>query len=625
MNFLGGLQYNISYALAGLALDLVIFFYVRGRNMVTGTDNAFKDVVISTMGCCAADALSAITLALGGIIPDWINVLIFSSVFVFSCSMSAYFAVYLLEHVVNRSSKPVPIFYRRFIGIVNLLFLICLIMNFFNGMIFTIDGNIYTKQSLYLIVVVVPYFFGFFIVYFLYKYSEAFPKEHRRAIISFFLAFGGGAVLQFALFPNVLLVDFTASVALLPVLFTMETPDYIALTQTLRELEEARQKADMANKAKSEFLASMSHEIRTPINAVLGMNEMILRESDSSSIRYYSNNIKNSGNLLLTIINDILDISKIESGRQEIVNKEYTLSGLIKDCMMQVADRAETKGLHLALDLDETLPEKLYGDGSHIRQIIVNLLTNSVKYTERGYIIFGIHGRVDGDTVHLVFTVKDTGRGIRENELSHVFEKFTRADIKNNITIEGTGLGLSLVKNMTELMGGTVETKSIFGVGSVFTVKLSQKILDVSPIGAMDLQIHSNDAAYSNKLNGKGRSILVVDDVEINVKIVCLLLKECNLDIDTASSGTEAIKKTAAKKYDVVLMDHMMPGMDGIEAMKAIKADKDNKSSESVFIVLTANAIDGMKEHFLEEGFSAFLSKPVNGALLEETIAKYIG
>ncbi len=594
--------------------------------MVTGTDNAFKSVVLSTMGCCAADALSAITLALGGIIPDWVNMLIFSAVFIFSCSMSSYFAVYLLEHVVQRGLREVPIFYRRFIGMVLLLFLVCLIINLFNGMMFLVEGTVYTKNSLYWIVIVVPYFIGFFIVYFLYIYSDSFPREHRRSIVLFFLAFGGGAVLQLSrVFPNVLLVDFTASVALLPVLFTMETPDYIALTQTLRELEEARLKADRANKTKSEFLASMSHEIRTPINAVLGMNEMILRECDSSSIRYYANNIKNSGNLLLTIINDIVDISKIESGRQELVFNDYTLSSLIKDCMLQVAERASAKGLHLALDLDSSLPEMLHGDSMHIRQVLVNLLTNSVKYTERGYITFGVHGTLEGDIAHLVFSVKDTGRGIKEEELGNVFEKFTRADIKNNITIEGTGLGLSLVKNMTQLMGGTVNAKSIFGLGSVFEVKLDQKVLDLSPVGEVEFGIGSNDEGYSKKLDGKGCNLLVVDDVDINVKIISLLLKECNIHIDTANSGFEAIKKTSAKKYDIILMDHMMPGMDGIEAMKAIKADDNNLSAQSVFIVLTANAIDGMREHFIEEGFSAFLSKPVNSSLLEETLAQFIG
>ncbi len=593
--------------------------------MVTGTDSAFKSVVLSTMGCCAADALSAITLALGGIIPDLVNMLIFSAVFIFSCSMSAYFAIYLLEHVVQKSPQRVPVFYRRFIGSVNLVFLFALIVNLFNGMMFTVKGDVYTKNDLYWIVIVVPYFIGFFIAYFLYKYADLFPKAHRRAIISFFLAFGGGAVLQFAVFPNVLLVDFTASVALLPVLFTMETPDYIALTQTLRELEEARLKADKANKTKSEFLASMSHEIRTPINAVLGMNEMILRECDSSSIRYYANNIKNSGNLLLTIINDILDISKIESGRQELVFNDYTLSSLIKDCMLQVADRASAKGLHLALDLDSSLPEMLHGDSMHIRQVLVNLLTNSVKYTERGYITFGVHGTLEGDIAHLVFSVKDTGRGIKEDELGNVFEKFTRADIKNNITIEGTGLGLSLVKNMTQLMGGTVNAKSIFGLGSVFEVKLDQKVLDLSPVGEVEFGVGSNDEGYSKKLDGKGCNLLVVDDVDINVKIICLLLKECNIHIDTANSGFEAIKKTSNKKYDIILMDHMMPGMDGIEAMKAIRADDNNMSAQSVFIMLTANAIDGMREHFIEEGFSAFLSKPVNSSLLEETLAQFIG
>ncbi|MBO5352095.1 MAG: response regulator [Lachnospiraceae bacterium] len=395
----------------------------------------------------------------------------------------------------------------------------------------------------------------------------------------------------------------------------------------LTKEEEIMEELKQANQAKSDFLSNMSHEIRTPINAIIGMNEMILREAEQEQILEYAASVQNSSSALLSLINDILDISKIESGKIEIVKVNYELSSLLVDCYNMVVERAAKKGLEMQLHCEESIPNLLHGDVIRIRQVMLNLLTNAVKYTEKGKVDCYVTGEVSGQQVLLKIAVRDTGIGISREEMERLFTKFERLDLRKNRNIEGTGLGLYITKMLTDLMGGTITAESEYGKGSVFTVVLPQKCVDSSPVGTIDLNSYSSgrvDQKYESCFTAPDAAILVVDDVEVNLKVFTNLLKQLKMKIDTAISGEKCIELACRNQYDIIFMDHMMPEMDGIVTLQKLKEHPENKNRNTPVIMLTANALSGMKEMYLEKGFDDYLSKPIDGIRLEKKIGTYL-
>lgn len=414
--------------------------------------------------------------------------------------------------------------------------------------------------------------------------------------------------------------------------------DYIELAKSRQAIEDQLEIAKSANEAKSRFLSNISHEIRTPINAVLGFDEMILRESRDEEILDYATDIQNSGRTLLALINDILDFSKIEAGKMEIVPVEYELGSLMNDIVNMSQVRAKEKNLRLIVDVDQNIPHILFGDEIRIKQCIINIVTNAVKYTEEGSVTLSVsYENVETDDsededenedyILLKVSVKDTGIGIRQEDMHRLTSAFERIDMQRNRTIEGSGLGISIVTNLLELMGSKLEAESEYGKGSVFSFAVKQHVVNWDRVGDFAGKVResgSNRKGYRERFHAQNASILVVDDTRTNLTVIEGLLKQTLIRIDTATSGVEALELVRNNRYNIIFLDHRMPEMDGIQTFHAMEEIEDNPNRDTPVIALTANAISGSREMYVREGFTNYMSKPVDPAKLEDMILEYL-
>lgn len=413
--------------------------------------------------------------------------------------------------------------------------------------------------------------------------------------------------------------------------------------------EKALEEARRASEAKTDFLANTSHEIRTPINAVLGMNEMIMRESSKAEklkdgkpsdyqeafkkIRQYSGNVDSAGNNLLAIINDILDFTKIEEGKMKIVEVEYQLSSVINDVSNMIYFKAKEKNLSFVTDVDESIPDHLFGDVVRIRQVITNILNNAVKYTEKGSVFLKITGKrmnitASGKPVmELIVSVSDTGIGISEENIAKLFGKFERVDLEKNSTKEGTGLGLAITKMLLQMMHGDIKVESTYGEGSTFTITIPQLVLSEEPVGNFTENFEKElggKKEYHESFRAPDAKILIVDDTKMNLVVATEFLKDTKIDIDTAGGGKEAVGLALKNKYDVILMDQRMPEMDGEETLNVIRSHEEGPNIGTPVICLTADAVVGARERYLSKGFDDYLTKPIDSTSLEKTLKKYI-
>ncbi len=618
------MEYNIDFEVVTLIFATVIYVFHKLKYTVDNPLNRiFQMMEIVNIILIVTDISSAVCISyyqnVHPILNAFVNGLNFSSVVVIGFIFSVYIRTTAEQNKRTYISKPNLI--------ICILFLISSIVNMFTGFYFSFTKEGYIHGPLYLLQTVVAYYYVVYSGIILIVFRKKMKRNEIMAGTFYVLFVMIMAVFQMFCFPKFLMFGMVIEIIIVVMLFSLETPDYVMLKNTMVKLEIAKQEAEKANNAKSVFLANMSHEIRTPINAVIGMNEMILRESKEPDIKHYAVNVENASKTLLSLVNGILDFSKIEMGNMELHPGRYETGSLIDDTVNMIKVKAEQKKLELKIEVADDVPAALIGDELRIKQCIVNIANNAVKYTKEGYVKLDISKRDVGDNkIELIIACSDTGIGIKEEELSNLFKDFVRLDLDKNKTIEGTGLGLAITKYLVRMMDGDVFVESKYGEGSVFTIKLMQEVADSSPIGKLRSteSVMPEKREYEELFVAADKKVLVVDDIEMNVTVVKCLLEQTKLNIDEAYGGQECLDKLKSNHYDIVLLDHMMPEIDGMQVLYTVNQEKYSTVEGTVFIALTANAIVGAREFYLERGFADYLSKPIDPIELEKMIAKYI-
>ena len=624
-------MYNIYFEVSAIGFVVLLLIYLHTEYPNSSNSNIrFRRFVLTLLAAEIFDVLTAKTIDYGAYVQPAVNLVLNTVYFAISAVMGLSYTIYIDSFL---HSERRGLFF-RINAIIFVVYVLALVGNLRFGYIFYFNAKgEYIHGPAYLLT------FGTWILYCIVEFINLRyhrnQLEKRQTIASwgFLVLFVVGSVLQVFLFPKILITLYMGSLAVYVFLFVIETPDYLKLQQTMQELEAARQEADeqyqkaaAANRSKSQFLAQMSHEIRTPINAVIGMNEMILREEQDLQILEYAMDIRRSADSLLSIINDILDLSKIESGKMELVLAEYEVSSLLHDVVNMISMKAQDKNLVVQLSLDESLPSRLYGDDVRIRQILVNLLNNAVKYTEQGSVSLKVKGQTQGGDLMLHVEVEDTGIGIRSEDIEKLFLDYQRIEEERNRLIEGTGLGMSITRQLLYLMGSDLQVFSEYGKGSRFSFDLRQKIVDLEPIGNLESRIKEQAAefVYDASFIAPDALVLLVDDNAVNRKVFRNLLKETKVQIEEAAGGYECLEMVKKKRYDVIFLDHMMPDLDGVDTLKTMQSYADYPSKGVPVIALTANAISGAREMYLELGFSDFLSKPIRTERLEPMLFEYL-
>lgn len=400
------------------------------------------------------------------------------------------------------------------------------------------------------------------------------------------------------------------------------------LQRKMEELEDAKNAVEKAERARDIFLANMSHELRTPINTILGLNELILRESQEEAVKEYARDIRQAGSILLALVSDILDFSKLEAEKMELNEGIYDISSMLNDLINSISVQLRRKKLDLVLKIANDIPYKLFGDEIHIRQIIGNLLSNAVRYTEKGRVTLQISWKeVSGDSIELFVIVKDTGMGIKDEDIPKLFMAFQRMDSTLRSKNDRTGLGLAITDRLIRMMGGRLDVQSVYGKGSAFSFKIVQKVVDREPLGDFEKQyresLHSIEDYHEKFIAPMGR-VLIVDDNAMNLAVAQGLLKGTRLQVDVASSGEECLELIKRKTYHLICMDHMMPVMDGVQTLHAIRKMEGNPSRDIPVIALTANAVAGAREFYLKEGFQDYLTKPIDADKFEDLLIEYL-
>ena len=483
---------------------------------------------------------------------------------------------------------------------------------------FTINDN--GAMFAYGISAIVTYFLSFiYVIILIYVLLSKikFAKQSKYIPLYLFFVLGTFCTIIQAINPTLFLVVPLEALLTAVMYFTIENPD----AKMIEQLNKARDEAVKANQAKTDFLSSMSHEIRTPLNAICGFsNSLLENDGVSSEAKSDVKNIIMASDTLLELVNGILDISKIEANKLEIIDSVYSFKKMYEELILLTKARIGEKPIDFRYNYDESIPEYLYGDGVRVKQVIINLLTNSAKYTKDGYIDFKINNIKKDNIIRLIISVEDSGIGIKKESIDKLFTKFERLGVEKQTTTEGTGLGLAITKKLVEMMGGKIVVQSIYGKGSIFTISIDQKMLSDEELSKVKKE-NENEEKTNEIIDATGKNILVVDDNLLNLKVAERLLKAYKCNITFASSGSECLDKVSSNKYDLILLDDMMPRMTGTETLQKLK---EMDSFNVPVVALTANAITGMREEYINRGFNDYLSKPIVKEDLNRVMKKYL-
>lgn len=621
-------NYNkISYEIGSIFFDMVIVAFMQMKVGGRGqkTTRTFRYMAYAVLIWNINEVIAPIFLNSGLEGPFWHYLMILTDTtqFFWGHVTLLAFCMYL-EHYTDYKYKK---WMRQFNGAVMVFATAVVFINPITEWMFTYYGleEGYKKGPLYFWAGYLPaLIFASYALFLYVKHFKGFNLRERFALSSAVAMVFLGSILQPLLNGQLKITGLFSSYGLFILYLALETSDYLSLVETQRELEAAREEANFASEAKSTFIASMSHEIRTPMNAILGINDMILKDSNEEKTLSYARDMKASGNTLLSIINDVLDISKMEAGKLEIQDVQYHLTELIDELSYEARQAAKEKHLEFELRLNEKLPDLLLGDKEHLRQVFHNVLDNAVKYTKRGRIVFELNGEVEGEFVHLVGNIEDTGVGIKPEDVNQLFQNFHRVDLEHNRSIEGTGLGLSLSKKILTLMGGRISVVSQYGMGSTFTVEITQKIVEDEPIFEYRKKVGEYNPMTRKIQQVLGRRFLVVDDNEMNLKVAEAFLQPSGAMIVTEQNSVKALELLHKEHFDLVFLDDMMPRLNGPAILSRIKRVETGVNRETPFIVMTANSSATDETKYLKMGFDAYIPKPMKEEMIVDVVNKFI-
>ena len=603
-----GLYFSIS---ALIILALFMFTFFSKKRVINIETTIYKYLLILNFVGLSLDIITAIMYNNGVSTDNIIYIIGVKFVFVYFVLWSSLLSFYVkcisLSNIKNKSIKKILYIYL----LISLFFIpfVMILPVSFN----TIDNVIVPKG----VPVVITYAIALLnIIYCLVlsiKYKKNIQKQKLRPIYAFCILIVFNFIIQ-ALIPQAFLVNYLLAVVVMIMYFTIENPDI----KMIEQLNIAKDQADKANKAKTDFLSNMSHEIRTPLNAIVGFSNLLKENKNvPEDAQDEIDDIIMASENLLDIVNGILDISKIEANKLEIVDSEYDTKRMLNELVALSKGRLGEKPIEFKTNFDASIPRVLYGDASRVKQICVNILTNAIKYTHDGWIEFKVSSIVKDGICRLIISVEDTGIGIKQENIGKLFNRFERLDMKDNATIEGTGLGLAITKKLLDLMGGKIVVQSVFGKGSKFTISIDQKIVKNPTIKLDEIESHEEE-----KISVSDKLVLLVDDNKINLKVAEKLLSTYGVNSESVLSGFEAIEKVqSGTKYDLILLDDMMPKMSGVETLQKLK---EIPGFNIKTVALTANALTGMKEKYLSDGFDDYLAKPINKEELNRIINEYL-
>ena len=606
---------SLYFQIASLAyILLLVFIFFSKKRLKTVENKIYSYLIVINLIGVILDILSTY-IAIVDVNYPLLNIIskfYLMYLILFLLTFTAY-ALILSKFDIDETKR-----YQRFVKIKNIIILVfvvlCLLILYLPLSNYSKDGIVYT----YGLCAQVTYMIAFFCILIwllcIIKYRKNFINKKAIPLLTIILLGTLSAFIQ-SMVPGLLLITSVFVYSTIIMYFTIENPDL----KMIEELNAAKDTAEKANNAKTDFLSNMSHEIRTPLNAIVGFSQGLLEEDLPPSAKEEVEDIINASQSLLQIVNGILDISKIEANKLEIVNTEYSFKKVFDELVTLTKGRIGDKPLEFRYNYDHSIPPVLYGDHIRIKQIILNLLTNAVKYTKQGYVDFNISSVCNGDVCRLIISVEDSGIGIKKENINKLFNKFERFDLEKNITIEGTGLGLAITKKLVELMNGQIVVQSKYGEGSKFTAAIDQRIIPKT-LEELSEDLSSNED--TSTFVGCGNKILVVDDNMINLKVAARLLKTYNVDVELVTSGKACINKILeGNVYELILLDDMMPHMTGVETLKNLQKII---GFNIPTVALTANAISGMREKYLENGFDDYLSKPIDKVELEKVLKKFL-